>query len=422
LITIFRIISGFFRLLFKGVFYKILVKIYYEIFRLKRGGRLNKSALEWLREKFIFLLLLALALILIGGNFAKRSQAAALETKIAQTTMSHLINPEVSNEEKTTLIEEILTPNDLLTAGEEKYENNPCAVNKAGSPAATETPTPSDLLVLNEEGDLIMKPHILTPTGELAPARTEIISYSVQSGDTVTSIAAKFNISVNTILWANNLSAYSLIRPGDTLTILPYTGVLYTVKSGDTLSRIAQLYGVDGDKISSCNDLSGGLKSGQKIIIPGGRKITTTAPAPTYTGISAISNLISPSTAKTSAGKMLWPTVGYRITQYFSWRHPAIDIANKVGTPVYAADDGVVEISQGGWNGGYGNTILINHGGGMKTRYAHASKLLAKVGEEVSQGQAIALMGSTGRSTGPHLHFEVIIKGVRYNPLNYLSY
>jgi lysostaphin len=92
-----------------------------------------------------------------------------------------------------------------------------------------------------------------------------------------------------------------------------------------------------------------------------------------------------------------------------------------VGTPIYAADSGVVEISQGGYNGGYGNTIVINHGGGKKTRYGHASKLLVKKGEEVEKGQVIALMGSTGRSTGPHLHFEVIINGRRYNPLNYIK-
>ena len=118
---------------------------------------------------------------------------------------------------------------------------------------------------------------------------------------------------------------------------------------------------------------------------------------------------------------MTWPTVGHRITQYFSWRHNGVDIGNKVGTPIYAADAGVVEISTGGWNGGYGNTILINHGGGKKTRYGHLSKLFVKAGDAVEKGENIGAMGSTGRSTGPHLHFEILINGGRYNPLNYIK-
>jgi murein DD-endopeptidase MepM/ murein hydrolase activator NlpD len=97
-----------------------------------------------------------------------------------------------------------------------------------------------------------------------------------------------------------------------------------------------------------------------------------------------------------------------------------VDIGNKVGTPIYAADDGVVIISKGGWNGGYGNTIVIDHGGGKKTRYGHASKLFVKVGDRVEKGENIAAMGSTGRSTGPHLHFEVLVNGGRTNPLNYI--
>ena len=115
---------------------------------------------------------------------------------------------------------------------------------------------------------------------------------------------------------------------------------------------------------------------------------------------------------------MAWPTVGARITQYFSWRHVGVDIANKTGTPLYAADAGVVEFA--GWATGYGNSIVINHGGGKKTRYGHASKLFVKVGDEVEKGENIAAMGSTGWSTGPHLHFEVMINGAKYNPLNYI--
>ena len=116
-----------------------------------------------------------------------------------------------------------------------------------------------------------------------------------------------------------------------------------------------------------------------------------------------------------------WPTAGHNITQYYSWRHTGIDIANKSGTAIYAADAGTVEIV--GWNsGGYGNQIIIDHGGGKKTRYAHLSSFGVQAGETVSKGQYIGGMGSTGRSSGSHLHFEVIIDGKRYNPLNYVEY
>ena len=116
---------------------------------------------------------------------------------------------------------------------------------------------------------------------------------------------------------------------------------------------------------------------------------------------------------------MNWPTVGHYITQYFSWRHYGVDIANKVGTPIYASDTGVVEYA--GWGKGYGNQIVIDHGGGKKTRCGHLSKFYCKVGDEVDKGEAIGAMGSTGWSTGSHLHFEVIINGRKVNPLNYVK-
>jgi len=178
----------------------------------------------------------------------------------------------------------------------------------------------------------------------------------------------------------------------------------------------------------NANNLTAGLKIGQQIIIPGGSPISQYVPAtvthPTtntnYTGLSAIRDLIKAPVARVNSSGMLWPTVGHNITQYFSWHHTAVDIANHIGTPIYAAANGVVLIAQGGWNGGYGNTILLDNGNNMRTRYGHASKLLVSPGEKVSKGQIIALMGSTGNSTGPHLHFEVVIGGVKYNPLNYV--
>jgi len=351
-------------------------------------------------------------------------------TKIPKTIMSNLVTTEFSSLQDGELIEETSSINSVIAAGKDRYVDNSCTLEKQIALNPIDELDPSDSLSFNETSDLVFKPQFTTlGSGEgendETATRKEIIYYTVQNGDTVSTIARRFGLTVNTILWANNLSAFSLIRPGDRLAILPYSGVLYTVKKGDTLAKIAQKYDVELEKILSCNTLGNSLAIGQKIVVPGAKKITETAavsrPASTsYTGISVIKDLIKNTGAKVSGNKMTWPTVGARISQYFSWRHNGVDIANKVGTPIYAADSGIVITAKGGYNGGYGNTIVIDHGGGKKTRYAHASKLFVKVGDEVEKGENIAAMGSTGRSTGSHLHFELLINGVRYNPLNYI--
>ncbi len=270
-----------------------------------------------------------------------------------------------------------------------------------------------------------------TAGGTIAiPARTEAITYLVQSGDTISGIARRFNISANTILWENNLSVTSLLQPGDKLIILPTSGVSHSVTAGQTLSQIASLYGVSPENIMTANGLTNPnqLRIGAKLVIPGGNKIAQASQSTTRRigedvskSITTIKNIIpgGPSAVIPSGGRMAWPTTGHRITQYFSWRHSGVDIANKIGTPIYAADDGVV-ITVGYNRGGYGNQIVIDHGGGKTTRYGHLSAFSVNLGQKVSKGQYIAAMGSTGRSTGPHLHFEVMIKGQHYNPLNYV--
>lgn len=421
-----RVLAGFFRLILGELFFKILVKIYHSLFRIKKNNLSDKTWREFLKEKRLYWFIVAIALILLVGNLINYSQAAALETKIPQTVMANLVSSEFSSLPVEELVEERVSPGALKTAGQEKYTSTACLLEKQSGVPGNETDD-NNLPAFNDAGDLVYKPTAIGQTdanGAIAQ-RTAIVYYTVQSGDTVSSIAQRFGLTVNTILWANNLTARSLIQPGDSLTILPYSGVLYTVKSGDTVSRIAAKYDVEIDKILSCNDLASGLKAGQKIVVPGAKKLVETTAAPktttSRTGLDLLRNLVQSSpSANTGSGKMAWPTQGHRMSQYFSWRHPGVDIANKVGTPIYAADDGVVEISQSGWNGGYGLTIVINHGNGIKTRYGHASKLFVKVGDTVERGENIAAMGSTGRSTGSHLHFEVIVKGGKYNPLNYI--
>lgn len=347
--------------------------------------------------------------------------------------MSKIVTSEFGDSTDEQLIEETATPNSLLTANQEKYLDNSCAVSKQVGLIDATAVEDNSWLAFNNEGDAILKPKLISFSGQTADStsgaaakqRTAVIYYTIQMGDTVSTIARKFNISANTIIWANDLNSYGFIKPGNQLTILPYSGIMYTVKSGDTLSKIAAKYKIDASEILSCNNLAGSLKAGQKIIVPGAKKLAEAVPSSArttrnYTGISILKDIIKSPNAPVSGSKMAWPTEGYRITQYYSWHHTGVDIANKVGTPIYAADSGTVIIAAGGWNGGYGNTIVIDHGGGRRTRYGHASKLFVKVGDEVEKGENIAAMGSTGRSTGPHLHFEVFIGGVRTNPLNYI--
>lgn len=292
----------------------------------------------------------------------------------------------------------------------------------------------TDFSTITEGGGVVVKPNIMRPvTPEEAQSiveqeekRYSVTKYTVQAGDSFSSIADKFNISVNTILWQNNLSERSTIRPGDTLEILPTSGVLHKVKSGETLGSIAQKYGIDANVIVTYNNLvdAGTIKINQQLIIPGARvsvpyKVPATSVARGSTQVAPITKLFIPPKSQSSGSGLFWPAGVKRISQYYSWRHKALDIAGPTGTAVYAADSGTVTYS--GWTKGYGNNIIIDHGNGMKTRYGHASKLFVAKGDVVVKGQTIMAMGSTGWSTGPHVHFEVNVNGVLKNPLSYVK-
>jgi len=244
--------------------------------------------------------------------------------------------------------------------------------------------------------------------------RTSIEYYIVQKGDTLSSLATNFSVSLNTLLWANKLTSTSYIRPGDKLTILPVSGVAHTVLKNDTLAGIAKKYQGDAEKIIEFNHLADAndLQIGQVLVVPDGRVIYTPPPRTYDTGYTYTEKVYA------SSGQLLWPLpTSKRITQYFSWRHPAVDVGLPTGSQVVASETGTIIYS--GWGKGYGYEILIDHGGGLKTRYAHNSRLLVRRGDRVDRGQAIALSGNTGWSTGPHLHFEVYVNNSRKNPLLY---
>ena len=237
----------------------------------------------------------------------------------------------------------------------------------------------------------------------------EVIDYVVQPGDTLQSIADANSISVNTLLWANDLTSSSTIKVGQSLAILPVDGVLHVVKSGDTISGIASKYKTNSDDIIFYNDLANqdDIYIGDILIVPGGVMPKNSGPI--------INNQIP-----LADNFFIFPTQGH-ITQGLHY-YNAVDVANKCGTPIYAAAAGVVQraVGNGRWNGGLGNHITILHSNGTVTYYGHLMVLLVKPGDKVYTGQNIALMGGApgmagaGSSTGCHLHFQVV--GAR-NPL-----
>lgn len=262
-----------------------------------------------------------------------------------------------------------------------------------------------------------------THTSVSEKPRSEIIEYKVENGDTLSTIASKFDISSDTIRWANDLTG-DTIKPGQVLKILPVTGVSYTVKSGDTLESVAKKFSAEQQPILDYpfNDVPDdfSLKAGQTLIVPDGTPPETKAPPkprlqPQYLAQGAT----SPAFSAPGGVQFIWPTNGV-ITQNFSWYHPGIDIANRSGPAIAAAEGGTVVYA--GWdNTGYGNRVDVSHDNGYLTRYGHMSNIYVTNGQQLSRGQLIGQMGSTGRSTGTHLHLEIHYKGIAVNPLAILK-
>jgi murein DD-endopeptidase MepM/ murein hydrolase activator NlpD len=289
----------------------------------------------------------------------------------------------------------------------------------------------------------LVKPSLQTTDGERVGVN-DILTYTVKSGDTLSHIAERFHVSIETVMAANNLNEQSLIHPGQTLTILPVNGLLYTVQKDDTLEKIAQKFHVDKSAIIAQNNIKNDiLPIDKKIIIPGAKTISidsptvpkkVTSPTPHIASLSLpLLNHLQKKIPVVQPeingfdGQLAWPVAGGgKISQRFSYNHPAIDITYENGSDhpsIIAADAGIViEAEQSGWNGGYGNVIVIDHGNGIHTRYAHNSEVYVSVGDHVKRGQVIGKMGNTGRvygKTGIHSHFEVIVNGKRVNPLLY---
>lgn len=274
--------------------------------------------------------------------------------------------------------------------------------------------------------DIESNPQVLSATSELGNTETlvsekvrdSVKQYKIEEGDTVASISKKFGVDADTVRWQNNLSN-DKIKVGQTLEILPVTGIAHKVSKGDTVYSIAKKYDSSAQSVvdfpfnTFSNDETFELAIGQIVIIPDGVKPAESVASP------RIRQLTPDAGSVVASGSFAWPTQG-TISQNFAWYHPGLDIANKAAPNVLAADAGKV-IYAGCINWGYGCHAIIDHGNGYKTLYAHFQTLYVSVGQNVNRGSALGKMGSTGRSTGTHLHFEASKNGIKLNPLTVLK-
>jgi len=258
-------------------------------------------------------------------------------------------------------------------------------------------------------------------TPQESQIRQHTIVYSVLSGDTVLKIAEKFNLQPETIQWSNLQIAKNpdLLRIGDELIIPPVDGILYTIKSGDTLLSVADSHRIELDVILSFapNGISDPSKvqPGKEVMLPGATPAKQIA---TYLPYNVGSKSIA--AVPSASGRFGWPYRGAIGQRYWSG-HRALDIGGWTGHAVIASDSGKVAIAAGGWNGGYGRHVIIDHGNGFATLYAHLNTIYVRQGQAVAKGVEIGSLGSTGNSTGPHLHFEIRYNGKPQNPYNYLD-
>lgn len=273
--------------------------------------------------------------------------------------------------------------------------------------------------------------------------RQEVETYLVRPGDTLFGISEKFGLKPETLLWANQLvladNPHSL-RPGQELNILPVDGAYYRWSAGDGLNGVAKFYNVTPEDIinypvnkidpTTLGDWSRpNIAAGTWLVIPGGQRefVSWSAPAIPLDH-PEVAEVLGPGACKNvqgglvGSGAFIWPSGNHYLSGFDyepDANHPGIDIAGNEGAPIYAVDNGVVVYA--GWNNwGYGNVIVINHGNGWQTLYAHLSAYVVSCGQFVYQGNSIGAIGTTGNSDGPHLHFEMMYNAVRVNPHDYL--
>jgi len=314
-----------------------------------------------------------------------------------------------------------LTPTGTFVSTQKGYASDYLSYASAG-----------DILVADEEGYLVK---INPQTNESnRVGLTDFALHTVESGESLSIIAEKYSVSMDTIRWENNLANANSIRAGQKLLIPPVDGVSYNIESNDTIDKIAKKYEITTDALIAQNNLDTdvNLLKGNQLFLPGAKPLAppvTINPSRTSTNTRDVRvattdySSVPASTSSPVVGKIfIKPTIG-SVTNGYKAGHYAIDLADRSKPPIWAPAGGTVEkVSVGTWGGGYGNHIIINHGGGLKTLYAHLDSVNVSVGDYVNQGDVIGKMGNTGRVygvTGIHLHWEVMQDGVKMNPLLY---
>lgn len=263
-------------------------------------------------------------------------------------------------------------------------------------------------------GDIPADETAKAPRSAVSSKKSGIAIYIIKEGDSLSEIAEEYGVSTNTILWANDIRDASTISIGDELIILPVSGVRHRVASGETIQSIAKKYGSDSADIALYNGLNEGgvLLAGSEIIVPGGA-FPSAAKKPVASATTKKPSTATKASSAASSGKFGNPLPGGPITQA-NHGYNAVDIDGETGDSIYASAAGTVIVAKGnGYNGGYGTYVVIDHGGGVQTLYAHMSALAVSSGS-VGKGDIIGYVGNTGKSTGSHLHFEV--RGAK-NPL-----
>jgi murein DD-endopeptidase MepM/ murein hydrolase activator NlpD len=325
----------------------------------------------------------------------------------------------------------------VLAESAPQQENPP---EESGAGGALEMPNFSRDLTASSTGILRSAViHTTIPTR----SRVDVLTYTVEQGDSLFAIADNFGLKPETVLWGNFDTLADnphTLQPGQELNILPVNGTYHEWRDGENFTKVAEYYGVDpldivqypGNRIDiyDFNLDNPSFEPGQMLIVPGGeRELVDYGPPAITRDNPAIAATYGPGhcgtiyTGSVGVGVFIWPTTERWISGYDynpGANHPAIDIAGNTGNPVWASDNGVVVYS--GWsNYGYGNLVVIDHGTGWQTLYAHLNSINVGCGQSVNQGQGIGALGNTGNSSGAHLHFEMIYVGSKVNPWNFLQ-
>lgn len=288
----------------------------------------------------------------------------------------------------------------------------PGSVNPAAPPVSAADRVSQDGAVADGTGGPAQTGDAATGSTEQAESQVRLVSYVIQSGDTLSSIAGRFNTTSESIAYINQLASPDRISVGKEISVMENaSGVVARVASGDTLWDIAERYGIEVNQIASANNLPSAedIQVGQVLLLPG------------------VSPTSRPAQVLSRSSSFIWPVSG-SVTDDFGWRihpvtgddqfHEGIDIAAPTGTDIKAASSGTVTFA--GWSGGYGRLVIVSHPNGSETRYGHLSGFEATTGEWVSVGQVIGYVGQSGDATGPHCHFEVRKNGTPLDPEDYL--